>query len=178
MYQPIPKKVKTRKGIRWRATFRATNNLSKYKKWISQELDELVTPDIVEYFKTRADHSINKKGILGYDIDIKLSIPKDKFGFKNGRLKRRDVTNAIKATEDGFLEHMGLEDSYTGQCNIRKYFNDEDTWQIEFSMKPIPLWVERKIMDVEDIRQDNPGGIIRTSGSGFSNWRETSTNNN
>ncbi|AMM44882.1 hypothetical protein SP15_083 [Bacillus phage SP-15] len=182
MYQPIPKgRGKDKYGIpkgRRRATLRATNKLSSYKKWISKELSKLVTPEIVEYFKTRSDHILHKKGILGFDIEIHISMPKDKFGYKNGKLKRRDATNAIKATEDGFLEHMKLEDSYTGQCKVRKYFNNEGTWQIEFIMRPIPLWVERKIMNERLIRHRYPGGNIRTSEAGFSNWGDVSQEHN
>lgn len=171
MYQPIPKKGKSKRG----ATFRATNNLSSYKKWISKELSALVPQEVINYFKYHSDATLHKYGVLGYDIDIKISIPRKKFGYKNAKLKRRDVTNAIKSTEDGFLEHMGLEDSYTGKCNIQKFYNDEDTWQIEFTIKPIKLWIERKIYNEQLFREDHPGDSIVSSETGYSSWGDVSS---
>ncbi|WJZ23528.1 hypothetical protein LIS04_100 [Listeria phage LIS04] len=170
MYQPIYKKKGSKRG----ATLRATNSLRKYKEWISRELSALVPQELVDYFKQVSDASKLSSEVLGYDIDIKVSMPKDKFGFKNHKLKRRDVTNAIKATEDGFLEHMGLEDSYTGKCTIQKMYNNQGTWQIEFSMKPTKLWIEREIYNEQKFRTDYSGRSILSSESGYSSWGDVS----
>lgn len=176
MYQPIYKRKKDRFGIKTRrgATLRATDKLSKYKKWLATELGKLITPEVVKYFKDSSDHTLHKYGILGYDIEIHISMPKSKFGYKNGKLKRRDATNSIKSTEDGFLEFMGLEDSYTGQCLVRKYYNNDNQWQIEFIMRPIQLWVEREIINEQSAIEYNPRGSVRTSEAGFSNWGDVS----
>lgn len=101
--------------------------------------------DAIKHFQESAYW--HRNGIL---VDIKVSMPSQVFGYvTTGTPKGRDASNMIKAPEDAFVEAIDLDDKYHQDVRIRKYYNDDNTWIIEYELKLTgELWQKRGLEEV------------------------------
>jgi len=134
----------------------ASSSLRQFKAEIKRRIEHYLDEETKSKLR---DLLANKRN--GLLIDINVSIPANQFGnIKTKSIKRKDVSNMVKALEDGIFEALGIDDKYTQELRIRKFFNLDDTWQIEVDGYLTKLWQERGISN------DGEQFLFRIPGSG------------
>lgn len=85
-----------------------------------------------------------------YNLAIEISYPNSEIYFKNGGLKKKDVSNTIKALEDAIYEALEVDDKYNNNISIRRFMNEEDTFFIYIEITEGPTQVEIRGSDYYD----------------------------
>ena len=61
-------------------------------------------------------------------ISITVWVPKDRYKYKNGKLKKFDASNVIKLIEDAYSEYIGIDDTYNTTVQSNKRPSPDDDW--------------------------------------------------
>lgn len=118
MYRPT--KASNGKG----AFFRRSKELLEWQKFYINSFNNNLFFDL-EKVSTLVN-SLDK--MQGFILSIIVSIPKNNYYFLNGKLKRLDISNMIKALEDSVMSTLGINDTYNIKVLSEKGYNTSDRW--------------------------------------------------
>ena len=112
---------------RMRAMTVSTEELIAYKS----EIRNAIFSSIKDLSKLQNDDSSM------YRLKIEISYPREMFYFKNGRYRKMDASNTIKALEDSISEAIEIDDKHNHHVEVTKFYNNEGQMIIYASLDKI-----------------------------------------
>jgi Holliday junction resolvase RusA-like endonuclease len=100
---------------KYRAMTISTDELIAYK----QEIKNAISSSIKDLNQIERDESAM------YRLKIEASYPREKFFFGNGKYRKMDASNIIKALEDSISEAINVDDKHNQTVEVSKFYNDE-----------------------------------------------------
>jgi Holliday junction resolvase RusA-like endonuclease len=98
-----------------RAMTVSTEELISYKA----EIREAIIRSVKDLSKLQNDDSSM------YKLKIEVSYPRSAFYFQNGKYRKMDASNVIKALEDSISEAIGVDDKHNHNVEVSKFYNND-----------------------------------------------------